>query len=141
MKPKKSVSLVTVAIVCVMGVFWLAGTAVGQSAPVQAECAAEIEWQIAKEAQVTQFKCTLGKHGGQPALIFEVGIKNTTADPLRYRVNIFLEDMDKAAGHLVPRKGKPPVIKAGGEEKVKIPFIGTDQMSKKILVLVKTIGQ
>jgi hypothetical protein len=48
--------------------------------------------------------------------------------------------MDKAAGHLVPRKGKPPVLEPGKSASVKIPFIGTDQESKKILVVVKTIS-
>jgi hypothetical protein len=48
--------------------------------------------------------------------------------------------MDKAAGHLVPRKGNPPVLEPGKGETVKIPFIGTGQESKKILVIVKTIS-
>ena len=65
---------------------------------------------------------------------------NPTDKPLRYRINIFLEDMDKAAGHLVPRKGKPPVLEPGKSASVKIPFIGTDKESKKILVIVKTIS-
>jgi hypothetical protein len=48
--------------------------------------------------------------------------------------------MDKAAGHLVPRKGKPPVLQPGKGATVKIPFIGTDKESKQILVVVKTIS-
>ena len=68
------------------------------------------------------------------------GLMNPTDKPLRYRINIFLEDMDKAAGHLVPRKGKPPVLEPGKAATVKIPFIGTDKESKKILVIVKTIS-
>jgi len=53
---------------------------------------------------------------------------------------IFLDDMDKANGHLVPRTGKPPVIEPGKGQTVKIPFMGTDKFSKKILVVVRTIG-
>jgi hypothetical protein len=48
--------------------------------------------------------------------------------------------MDKANGHLVPRTGKPPVLEPGKGETVKIPFIGTDKPSKKILVVVNTIS-
>jgi hypothetical protein len=48
--------------------------------------------------------------------------------------------MDRASGHLVPRKGKPPVLEPGKSASVKIPFIGTEQESKKILVIVKTIS-
>ena len=101
-----------------------------------------VTWEVAKEVKLTQFDCALGEHGGQPSLIFTVGLENPTQQPLRYRVNIFLDDMDKAAGHLVPRKskGKPPVVEPGKGESVKIPFIGTDIESKKILVIVKTIS-
>ena len=52
----------------------------------------------------------------------------------RFRVNIFLLDLDKAAGHLVPRKGKPPQIAVGEAKTVKIPFIKTTDMPRKIHV-------
>jgi hypothetical protein len=112
----------------------------GEGAPEKTNCDAKISWEVVKEAKLTQFDCALGTHGGQPALIFNVGLMNPTDKPLRYRINIFLEDMDKAAGHLVPRKGKPPVLEPGKSASVKIPFIGTDKESKKILVIVKTIS-
>ncbi len=95
---------------------------------------------MVKEAKLTQFDCALGESGGQPALIFTVGLENASDKPQRYRINIFLEDMDKAFGHLVPRKGSPPVLEPGKSESVKIPFIGTDKESKKILVIVKTVS-
>ena len=141
MKPMKNASMMTVLAVCVIGIFWLVGCA-GKGAPVKANCNAEISWEVVKEVKLTQFDCALGKHGGQPSLIFNVGLENPTDKPLRYRINIFLEDMDKAAGHLVPRKrkGKPPVVDPGKSETVKIPFIGTDKESKKILVIVKTVS-
>ena len=69
-----------------------------------------------------------------------IGLELISDQPQRYRVNIFLEDMDKAFGHLVPRKGSPPVLEAGKSATVKIPFIGTDKESKKILVMVKTVS-
>jgi hypothetical protein len=139
MKRLKKASLMSVLIICVIGTFWLAGYA-GEGAPEQTNCDAEITWEVAKEAQLTQFDCALGKHGGQPSLIFSVGLENVSETALRYRINIFLEDMDKAAGHLVPRKGKPPVVAPGKSASVKIPFIGTDKQPKQILVIVKTIS-
>ena len=139
MKRMKNASLMSVLVLCLIGTFWLAGYA-GESAPEKINCDASIKWEVVKEAKLTQFDCMLGKHGSQPALIFNVGLMNPTDKPLRYRVNIFLEDMDKAAGHLVPRKGKPPEIAPGEAATVKIPFIGTDKESKKILVMVKTIS-
>lgn len=139
MKRLKHASMMSVLILGLMGLFWQVGWA-GEGAPEKTNCDAEIAWEVVKEAKLTQFDCALGKHGGQPALIFTVGLMNPTDKPLRYRINIFLEDMDKAAGHLVPRKGKPPVLESGKSASVKIPFIGTDKESKKILVIVKTIS-
>jgi hypothetical protein len=139
MKRLKHASMMAVLILCLMGMFWQVGWA-GEGAPEQTNCDAKISWEVVKEAKLTQFDCALGTHGGQPALIFNVGLENTSDTALRYRINIFLEDMDKAAGHLVPRKGKPPVLEPGKPASVKIPFIGTDKESKKILVIVKTIS-
>ena len=139
MKRLKNGSLISVLVICAIGTLWLIGCA-GKGAPEKANCDAKISWEIVKEAKLTQFDCALGTHGGQPSLIFNVGLENTSDTPLRYRINIFLEDMDKAAGHLVPRKGKPPVLEPGTSATAKIPFIGTDKESKKILVIVKTIS-
>ena len=139
MKPLKKVSMILVLIFCLFGILGQVGWA-AEGAPEMTNCNAEIAWEVVKEAKLTQFDCALGEHGGQPALIFDVGLVNPTDKPLRYRINIFLEDMDKAAGHLVPRKGKPPVVAPGEAATVKIPFIGTDKESKKILVVVKTIS-
>ena len=135
----KHAPMMSVLILLLMGMLWQVGWA-GEGAPEKTNCNAEIAWDVVKEAKLTQFDCALGKHGGQPSLIFSVGLMNPTDKPLRYRINVFLEDMDKAAGHLVPRKGKPPQIAPGDAATVKIPFIGTDKVSKKILVVVNTIS-
>ena len=135
----KHAPMVLVLILLLMGTVWQVGWA-GEGAPEKTNCDSEITWDVVKEAKLTQFDCAMGEHGGQPALIFSVGLTNPTDKPLRYRINVFLEDMDKAAGHLVPRKGKPPQIAPGEAATVKIPFIGTDKGSKKILVVVKTIS-
>ena len=118
--------------------FWLTGCA-GKGAPEKTNCDASIKWEVVDKAKVTQFDCALGKHEGYPSLIFTVGLENPTDKPLRYRLIIFLDDMDKANGYLVPRTGKPPVIEPGKSQTVKIPFMGTDKFSKKILVIVRTI--
>jgi hypothetical protein len=139
MKRLKKASLMTVLVLGLAGMFLLAGCA-GKGTAEKTNCNAKITWEVVKEAKITQFDCALGQEAGQAALIFTVGLENTTATPLRYRLNIFLEDMDKAFGALVPRKGKPPVVEPGKVETVKLPFLGTDKESKKILVVVKTIS-
>ena len=124
------------------GMFVVAFTACATAPPPEnvkaVSCAAKkIQWEVIDEAEVVDFGCSLGKHGMDPALIFTMELKNVSDKPMRFRVNIFLEDMDKAAGHLVPRKGNPPVVEPGKAVKIKIPFIKTTAMSNKILVIVK----
>ena len=99
-----------------------------------------IEWQVVPEAEVTQFEYAVGDLKGKPALTFTVAVKNVADRALRYRLNIFLMDMDKAAGHLIPRKGDPPVVQPGETQTVKVPFIGTETESKDMLVVVKTLS-
>ena len=134
-KLKKAILILIIGVVlCV----WLGGCA-GKGAPEKTNCDASIKWEVTDAVKLTQFDCALGKHEGYPSLIFTVGLENPTDKPLRYRLIIFLDDMDKANGHLVPRTGKPPVIEPGKGQTVKIPFMGTDKFSKKILVVVRTI--
>lgn len=137
---KKLKKAIPIMILCMVMAVWLGGCA-GKGAPEKTNCDASIKWEVTELAKLTQFDCALGKHGGQPSLIFTVGIQNPTEQPYRYRINIFLEDMDKAAGHYVPRKGKPPIVAPGKTETVKIPFIGTDKMAKKVMVMVKTMSR
>ncbi|MBW2436593.1 MAG: hypothetical protein JRF29_04890 [Deltaproteobacteria bacterium] len=137
---KKLKKMIPILILCLAMGVWLAGCA-GKGAPEKTNCDTRIKWDVIGEVKLTQFDCAVGKHGGQTSLIFTVGLENPTEQPYRYRVNIFLEDMNKAAGHYVPRKGKPPVVNPGKTETVKIPFIGTDKMPKKVLVMVTTMSR
>ena len=137
---KKLRRAILILVLCVVLAVWLGGCA-GKGAPEKTNCDARIKWDVTEEAKVTQFDCAVGKHGGQTSLIFTVGIENPTEQPYRYRVSVFLEDMNKAAGHYVPRKGKPPVVNPGKTATVKIPFIGTDKMSKKVSVQVRTMSR
>lgn len=101
----------------------------------------KIHWEVAPEADIGNFNCELGKKGMDPALIVTMDLKNVGDKPLRFKVHVFLDDMDKASGHLVPRKGKPPVVAPGAEEKVNIPFIKTEAMSTEMTVVVKAMSE
>ncbi len=124
----------------IAGIF-LYGCAGSKTQVAKQTCQGDIEWHICKEAEITSFDCALAPFKKKPSLIYTVAIKNIDSQPHRYRVNIFLIDQDKAAGYLVPRKGKPPVVKPGETATVKIPFIKTTQLAKKMLVTVKIIGE
>ena len=113
----------------------------GGSKAEKVSCAGDIEWDICKTAEITSFACELGTFKKKPALVYTVAVTNTDAAPHRYRLNIFLLDQDKAAGFLVPRKGKPPVVKPGETVTVKIPFFKAAKTSKNMLVVLNTIGE
>ena len=132
---KKMKKAIPILVLCLALGDWLSGCA-GKGAPEKTNCDAKIKWDVTDRVKLTQFDCAVGEHGGYPSLIFTVSLENPTEAPLRYRLNIWLEDMSKAAGHYVPRKGKPPVVEPGKSTTVKIPFIKTDKLSKDILVVV-----
>jgi len=96
-----------------------------------------IVMDVIPEAKITQFESTLETQQKDPALVCTVGIQNVSSQPMRYRLNIFLLDMDKGAGSLIPTAGKPPVVVPGDTQTVKIPFLKTDKESKDVLVVVK----
>jgi len=133
------VSSLTILLMLMVFLFSSVGCATKGKPPVEAKCPADIEWQVAPQAQITQFECAMGTHEKEAALIFKVGIKNVTDKPLRYRLNIFLEDMHKGSGSLIPVKGNPPVLEPGKVEMVTVPFIKTTEMSKNVSVVVKTM--
>ncbi|MCK5915187.1 MAG: hypothetical protein KAG92_03525 [Deltaproteobacteria bacterium] len=113
----------------------------GNKKPTEVKCEGAIEWDICEVAEITSFACELGSFKKKPALVYTVAVKNTSDQAHRYRLNIFLLDQDKAAGHLVPRKGKPPVVKPGETLTIKVPFFGSTATSSKMLVILKTIGE
>jgi len=101
------------------------------------DCAgSKIQWDVAPEAEIVDFTCALGTHGGEPSLIYTIKLKNAADKALRFRLGVYLLDMDKAVAYLVPTKGKPPQLAPGAEATIKIPFMKTTAMSKKTMVRV-----
>ena len=138
---KTSVRRIFLCVIMVMLVGTPLWSFAGNSKPAEVNCAGAVEWQICADAEITSFACELGSFKKKPALVYTVAVKNTSDKAHRYRLNIFLLDQDKAAGHLVPRKGKPPVVKPGETVTVKVPFFKATKTSAKMLVILKTIGE
>ena len=126
-----------VAVLSVIAILTGCATAPPPANVKMVDCAqASIKWDVAPEAEITNFACAFGPHAGEPSLIFTTGLKNVGSQPHRFRLGIYLLDMDKAVAHLVPVKGKPPQLASGQQATVKIPFMKTTVMPKKILVRV-----
>jgi hypothetical protein len=101
------------------------------------DCAgSKIQWDVAPEAEIVDFACAFGTHEGDPSLIYTIKLKNVADKAYRFRLGVYLLDMDKAVAYLVPTKGKPPQLAPGAEATVKIPFMKTTAMSRKTMVRV-----
>ncbi|MBW1646442.1 MAG: hypothetical protein JRJ56_09045 [Deltaproteobacteria bacterium] len=114
--PVKTMFLSLVLALAAVGLLACAGA----QPKIAADCNSNLKWDICPEAEVTTFKCYAGKWKKADAYYFEVGLKNVTNTPNRYRVNLFLSD-GKGIGGLLPRKGKPPVVAPGAVVTGKYP--------------------
>jgi hypothetical protein len=105
------------------------------------ECDSKIKWDVAKEADITLLKCAIKNYTGwkKSVLHFEVGVKNKSDQPQRFRVQIILPEESVAGGGLLPPKGKPPVLEPGKEAKGTYP-VNLEKIPKKVTVVVKTIS-
>ena len=93
-------------------------------------------YSVTPEAELVDFACYFAKYKKQDSLFFYVTVKNISKEPQRFRVNIFL-DNGKAVGGLVPRKGKPPVLKPGAQATVKYPVQGMNAKASSVTIYVK----
>jgi len=73
-----------------------------------------LSYDVCPAAEITKVGYFMKTYKGAPRLHFEVGIKNVSKEPKRFRLNILLPE-GAAAGGFYPRKGKPPVIEPGKE--------------------------
>ncbi len=133
---KNSVKTLFLGMVLTLAVIGLAACT-GPQPKVAADCNSNLKWDICPEAEVTVFKCYPGKWKQANAYYFEIGVKNITKAPQRYRVNLFLSD-GKGIGGLLPRKGKPPVVAPGTVVSGKYP-VKISAPPDEITVVVRTL--
>ena len=105
-------------------------------------CAADskIEKTIAPEAELADFSCVMKNWEGSDTLHFNVGVKNVSDQPQRYKVNIFL-DNGKAVGGLIPRTTKGGLVETGQTSSFVYPVKGMDRAPKSIELMIKTISE
>jgi hypothetical protein len=102
--------------------------------------AGRIEAQVTAEAEVVGFNCFFKDYKSVKSLHFDVKLKNVSSTNQRYRVNLFL-DNGKAVGGLLPRKGKPPVVKPGEEASFTYPFKAMAEKAGDVTLMIKTVSQ
>jgi hypothetical protein len=117
-----------------------AGPAYKPAGPVK--CPAEVEWEVAKEAEISFFGCSVKPYAGwqnRPTLQLEVEVQNKAPEARRFRVQLILPEEGLAGGGLLPETGNPPVLATGKVAKGVYP-VNTQKIPGKVLVIVKTIS-
>jgi hypothetical protein len=149
MKKAKGIFFMTMALLALAGLMLAMGCQAPPKktnpvavAPDYFACAPKekLTYSIAPEAQVTEFRCFIGKYKKVPSLYFLITVKNISKSDQRYRVNIFL-DNGKAVGGLIPRKTKKGLIKPGATATFKYPVKGMDARAKAVELIVKTMSK
>jgi hypothetical protein len=117
----------------------LAGAAQGQ--PPE-NWTAGIAYDIVPEAKITKVGWYMGKTEGGVMLIYEVGIMNTSAKPVRFRLTIYPLEGDPIAGlyPLGKRKGKPLALEPKEEMVLKWPMMATE-FPKGFALVVKGLEE
>jgi len=105
------------------------------------ECGAKIKWQVAGEAEVTYFKCFVKEYKGwkRSVLHFAIKVRNKSDRPQRFRVNFILPEQGLATGGLLPRKGKPPILKPGEEAEGTYP-VRFHRIPSEVEVVIRTVS-
>jgi hypothetical protein len=113
-----------------------------ENAPKMFPCTVggDVEMDIAPEAELADFSCSFKKWEGIATLHFKVTVKNVTAEPQRYRVNIFL-DNGKAVGGLIPRKTKKGLVKPGATASFVYPVKEMTTQAKDVLLKISTLAK
>jgi hypothetical protein len=99
----------------------------------------KMDADTAAKAKLDQFVCFLKEWEGVETLHFKVAIKNVSAQPQRYRVNIFLQS-GKAVGGLIPRKTKKGLVQPGQTAAFVYPVKNMPQKPEEIMVKLSTMA-
>ena len=137
MKRFNSVVSLSAFIGIIMGIF-IAGLSFAGGMP---PCISEgnIEKSISSEAMLTDFSCNFKMFEGAEVLHFNVGLKNVSDTPQRFKVHIFL-DNGKAVGGLIPRKTAKGLVGPGQTASFEYPVNGMTGLPNHIILIVSTMA-
>lgn len=112
------------------------------TAPKSFPCVPEskLEKDIAPEAALENLSCSFKKYEGKDTLRFNIAVKNISAKPQRYRVNLFM-DNGKAVGGLIPRKTKDGLVEPGKSMSFAYPVVDMPVSPKAMTLIIKTVSE
>ena len=143
MKQNRRISIwpLLIAVAAVLAMTGCAGKGLTpENAPAEFLCAVNnnVDIDVAPEAQLEDFSCSYKKWEGAETLHFKVALKNLSDKPLRFKVNIFL-DNGKAVGGLIPRKTKKGLVKPGEKASFVYPVGGVTQQPNEVILKIRTM--
>ncbi len=94
--------------------------------------------EIVDEARLEDFACFYKKWEGAETLHFKVVIRNLALTPMRFKVNIFL-DNGKAVGGLIPRKTKKGLVASHETATFTYPVKGVTKQPKEVILKIRTV--
>ena len=100
----------------------------------------KLEQILSPEVELTELTCAFKKWEGTETLHFTVGVKNISAQPQRYKVNIFL-DNGKGVGGLIPRTTKKGLVDPGKTESFVYPVPAMPAKPKAITLKISTLSE
>ena len=97
-----------------------------------------ITYRVVSSAKITKVSYYLASYKGSETVFFEVGIKNVSDQPKRFKVLVDIPDGPSAA-YYYPLAGKPPVLNPGQELAEKLPLIIYKQLPSAFSLVVDEI--
>lgn len=144
---KKSHGVVTLLVIFMGAIALLLTGCAGKgytpgTAPESFPCVpdSKLEKDIAPEAALEDLSCSFNKYEGKDTLHFNVAVKNVSAKPQRYRVNLFM-DNGKAVGGLIPRTTKGGLVEPGKSMSFKYPVVDMPVSPKAMTLIIKTVSE
>ena len=143
MKQRRRVSIwpILIAVAAFLAMTGCAGKGLTpENAPDEFLCAVNnnVDIDVAPEAQLEDFSCSFKKWEGAETLHFKVELKNLADKPLRFKVNIFL-DNGKAVGGLIPRKTKKGLVQPGQKASFVYPVKGVTRQPNEVILKIRTM--
>jgi len=137
-----STTIYGLAVIIIIGlIMGCGGMMYKPSGPVNVP-ADKIVYEVTKEADIDHLSAYIATYKGwqnRPVWHFEIGIKNPTDKPHRYRVRVVLPDQGASGGGLIPLKGKPPAVAPGKVEKGTYPVNYEGRKLAKVVIVVETV--
>jgi hypothetical protein len=106
--------------------------------PPDAQAQSGISYSIIPSAKVTKIAYYISEFKGKNTVFFEINLKNITDRPKRFKVMVDIPGGPSSAAYY-PRKGKPPVLKAGQQHMEPIPMVIYDKLPTSFLLVVKEL--